>query len=513
MVEGNYIGTTADGESALVSDESIRSKFIYAGLQLDPNSVILNNLISGVNLALNLDTGTTVQGNRVGTDATGTQAIPNAVGVDAVDGDTIGGITPGEGNTIAFDSLTTPFFGGSGTAIQVYGSGVSIEGNSIHDNTGPGVQVVTGTGNTIQDNSIYGNAGPGVWVQGDSLTGYATGISIESNSIYNNGGLGIALGDIPVDANGHPVSNPNAIDHYIPVGVIANTPGGPHVGANHLQNYPVLTAASLSGNAVTISGTFNSTPNHTFRLEFFANAAPDSSGYGQGQSYLGSLNVTTDASGNALPFTASSLAALPAGQDYLTATATDVTVGALGYGDTSEFSQALDLLLTNPTVTQSAGSTTVGFTLRNVPTVSYTMNWGDGTGKQTILAGQSNVSHVYTAAGIYPVQATAQNQGAAPPATASVVISTGAGDQIGASGGAAPGQVMLSEASTNQGQTQSPTNLVLISGSGGSDTYTVNFGSTLTTPMYLFGGGTASGDTLIANGDGSSTNVITKTPG
>jgi hypothetical protein len=151
--------------------------------------------------------------------------------------------------------------------------------------------------------------------------------------------------------------------------------------------------------------------------------------------------------------------------------------------------------------------------LRNVPTLTYTINWGDGTSPQTIPAGQSNLSHVYTAAGIYLVQATAQNQGAAPPATALVVISTGAGDQIGASGAATPGQLMVSETSTNLSQTQSPTNMVVVSGSGGSDTYTVNFGSTLTTPLYLFGGGAGSNDTLVANGDNSPTNVITKTPG
>jgi hypothetical protein len=55
--------------------------------------------------------------------------------------------------------------------------------------------------------------------------------------------------------------------------------------------------------------------------------------------------------------------------------------------------------------------------------------------------------------------------------------------------------------------------LVVEGSTGAPDTFTVNFGSTLTTPIYLFGGGTNSGDTLIANGDNSSTNFINKTPG
>src|SRR5262249_51515357 len=55
-----------------------------------------------------------------------------------------------------------------------------------------------------------------------------------------------------------------------------------------------------------------------------------------------------------------------------------------------------------------------------------------------------------------------------------------------------------------------PPDQVLVAGSSGSTTYTVNFGSTLTTPITLAGTGN---DTLITIGDGSSTNVINKTPG
>ena len=69
----------------------------------------------------------------------------------------------------------------------------------------------------------------------------------------------------------------------------------------------------------------------TFRLEFFANPAPDPSGYGQGQTYLGFVNVTTDGSGNA-SFTATGLAATTAGQ-WVSATATAPD------GSTSEFAQ------------------------------------------------------------------------------------------------------------------------------------------------------------------------------
>jgi hypothetical protein len=60
--------------------------------------------------------------------------------------------------------------------------------------------------------------------------------------------------------------------------------------------------------------------------------------------------------------------------------------------------------------------------------------------------------------------------------------------------------------------TFNPTDLVLASGQGGNDGFTVNFGSTLTTPISVAGSNSA-GDTLTVNGDNSATNVITKTPG
>src|SRR5208337_4499816 len=104
--------------------------------------------------------------------------------------------------------------------------------------------------------------GRGVQVNGSN----ARGNSILSNSIYSNTGLGIVLTG----------------------------------GANNNQAAPTLTAAASSGGTTTLSGTLNSTPNATFTVQFFANAAPDPSCFGEGQQFLGQLNnVTTDGAGNA----------------------------------------------------------------------------------------------------------------------------------------------------------------------------------------------------------------------
>jgi hypothetical protein len=128
---------------------------------------------------------------------------------------------------------------------------------------------------------------------------------IQGNSIHSNGGLGIDL-------------------WLQPQGVNANDAGDADTGANELQNFPVLTAVTSN----SISGDLNSTPNTTFRIELFASTTGDINGHGEGETFLGATDVTTDGTGNV-----SFVAALPVGAGQLvTATATDPN------GNTSEFS-------------------------------------------------------------------------------------------------------------------------------------------------------------------------------
>src|SRR5262249_32196106 len=137
--------------------------------------------------------------------------------------------------------------------------------------------------------------------------------TIRGNKIFSNGGLALGI-------------------DLTPLGFVnANDYQDPDVGANLQQNYPDLTAATVSGGTATIQGVLNSTPSPQFTLEFFANAACDGSGFGEGQTPLGTLTVTTNANGDA-PFTAGGLPTPPSGQTQITGTATDPN------GNTSEFS-------------------------------------------------------------------------------------------------------------------------------------------------------------------------------
>ena len=132
----------------------------------------------------------------------------------------------------------------------------------------------------------------------------SVGNQITANRIFGNTGQAIDLGDD---------------------GVTYNAPT-PRQGPNNLQNFPIIVATADRRLQGWLGG---STPNTPFRLDFFASAAYGPDGSGEAQEYLGSLEVTTDATGQvsfAVPFTA------PAGLPIITATATDPQ------GNTSEVS-------------------------------------------------------------------------------------------------------------------------------------------------------------------------------
>jgi len=103
-------------------------------------------------------------------------------------------------------------------------------------------------------------------------------------------------------------------------------------GANMAQNYPVL-AQAVTGTGTGVRGSLNSRANNAFLLEFFANSTCDSSGYGEGQIYLGQMSVVTGNDCNA-GFVAGFPRSVPVGYS-ITATATDSA------NNTSEFSPCI----------------------------------------------------------------------------------------------------------------------------------------------------------------------------
>ena len=350
VIEGNFIGTDSSGKLAR---GNVKFTSIAAALNLDCPGIRIGgastgarNIISG-NRAGGIQSAggnTLIQGNFIGVDATGTNALGNGLlglhgvwiqGSSAV----VGGATAGARNVISGN-------GGHGVVVNTAQSArihdVSIQGNHIGTdangtgllpNGGQGVEVnestnvliggataVAGTppGNLIAGNSSHGvgvgffafggaynlrvqgniitaNQGDGVLIRASSV-----GDTVSSNSIFANGGLGIELTG----------------------------------NANNSQTNPVITRVVTDGGNVTLSGSLKSGTNSAYRLEFFSNASCDGGGSGEGQVFLGDTNLGTDASGN-VSFVMT--LANPAGHANFTATATDAN------GNTSAFSPCISL--------------------------------------------------------------------------------------------------------------------------------------------------------------------------
>ncbi|WP_347260530.1 Ig-like domain repeat protein [Rudaea sp.] len=350
VIAGNFIGTDAGGTTALpglggafgiqvFSYLTPASDVTIGGSNVEDRNLIVPGGGSGFYglgvqlpyLAPGPGTNYRIQGNYIGTDITGKLALSNGRGLDAIS------------NAAVVDNLIS---GNPGGAIQLLDHDV-VQGNLIgtqRDGVTPlgngnfgGIEIHGGN-STIGDaagNVIANNAGYGIVIYNGSTQGSSnvnTRNWISRNAIYANGRLGISL-------------------DYSPF-VLANDAGdldswaADKVG-NDGQNYPVITSAVLNGGNVAISGSFNGIAGSGFVMEFFASAACDASGYGQGQSYIGGTAIVTDASGSA-SFGPLSLA-LPAGQAVITATATDAAK------NTSEFSRCLTA---TPAATTPATTTT-----------------------------------------------------------------------------------------------------------------------------------------------------------
>jgi IPT/TIG domain/S-layer homology domain len=150
IVLGNYIGTDATGIigiSALISPGGLYVEGF--GVTIGGSNPGEGNVISGNSQAMYIFDGNTVRGNLIGTDATGSQPVPNGNGIHINGaGNLIGGTGSGEGNTIAFNGAA---------AIAVTGTANAIRGNSIFEN---GFGIALGGPEPKPNDPGDGDAGP-----------------------------------------------------------------------------------------------------------------------------------------------------------------------------------------------------------------------------------------------------------------------------------------------------------------------------------------------------------------
>ena len=363
LVEGNYVGTDITGTNAIPNTlagiylpyPGGPSGNIIGGTVAGTRNVISGNYY-GVYLASPGTAGNLVEGNYIGVTPDGAHPVGSAfTGVIIFAGatnNTIGGTVAGAGNLISGFwgyGVYISDAGTSGNLVQGNIIGADLTGTNALGNGYANVLLQLGATNNViggtgagAGNVIAFSGGAGVVLLNTNTTNNA----IRGNPIFSNGGLGIDLNNDGVTAN-----------H---IGFLA--------GPNDLQNYPVITNAFGYAESTIIAGTLNSLATRGFLIDVYRNAAPDPSGFGQGQFYLGTVSVTTDGAGNAT-FALTNSSGNYAGQ-YFAATATSVG------GDTSEF--GADVLATNTPAPSAlfsgpfvAGANGFSFTLTFETNFSY----------------------------------------------------------------------------------------------------------------------------------------------
>ncbi|EIJ43075.1 fibronectin type III domain-containing protein [Beggiatoa alba B18LD] len=343
QIQGNFIGIDQAGTSSAGNGVGLyldAETIDIGGTYPAASNVISGNTSHGIHLINRKFIN--VQGNYIGTNRSISNAVANGgsgIVLEDVKNFLIGGNHSAAGNIIAgnqgYGILTIPDstqgtiqynqIGTSSIAnctslspcsgIKLDGQGVVvISDNTIQNTNGNGVTILD-FNNQLLRNTIINNTGTGVAI---TATGFNNPLA--ENTIFNHVGLGIDLSADGVTANDSP-DNPT--------------------GGNLQQNYPILSVADKTD----IIGTLSSHASENFKLEFFASTNANSSGYGEGETFLGSTTVTTDASGNAsftFPYTPQ------ASKPFITATATHSL-----NNNTSEFSATIAECITSDMVVTS----------------------------------------------------------------------------------------------------------------------------------------------------------------
>lgn len=234
---------------------------------------------NGAGILLGLGGPRTVRNNLVGIGVSGYSNIGNTIGIDLVDayGTLIEGNSIGHNDSFGIRVAMPGFLrpssakGGPEFYNRIVGNLIGyspVPNGSSHDagNTTNGIRLTSGGNIQVLDNTIGFSTNDGLNAQAAVQAARLSG-----NRFVRNGDQAIDL-------------NPNGVDPQDPDSM-------PGPGANGTQNYPVLTSAVGSAGAGIVSGSLT-TKTGDYTIEFYSNAACDSTGHGEAEAFVGAIDVT-----------------------------------------------------------------------------------------------------------------------------------------------------------------------------------------------------------------------------
>ncbi len=289
VIQGNYIGTNAGGTAAVansigVAIDSSATNNLVGGTTAGAGNVISGNSNTGIYLNA-AGSGNGIEGNYIGTNAAGLNALANTqYGIDVYNtaNATIGGTAAGAGNVISANGFWDVYLEQSGTTgTQVQGNiigldatGTTILGTDLGVLISNGASLNTIGGTTPAARNVITAGGSDVAINGQGGT---------SNNVVEGNFIGTRVGGTQVPASGEP-----NYDVSIYAGAHGNTIGGVVSGAGN-----VIAGATLFG--VWIYTSIGApASNNTVAGNFIGTDAAGDSGLGN------VVGVEVDISGNTI---------------------------------------------------------------------------------------------------------------------------------------------------------------------------------------------------------------------
>lgn len=311
-IKGNNFMVGSDGITAMPAISSLVQLYGADNVTIGGSSVVEGNFIENSGAS-----GIDIQENSSNISILGNRMVGNNRGVSVVGGSnvTLGGSGSSEYNVISGNRSDGVFIlSSSNVSVLNNKIGVTSDGTTSFPNDANGIYIQDSTGVSIGSfdspdaNIIANNESDGI-----SINGATSKVAVLINSIYNNGSIGIDLYD-----NGETPNDQNDTDS----------------GPNDMLNFPEVYEPVINGADLDVSYGLD-VPAGDYLIQFYSNDSADPSGYGEGQTYVGSQLVTSLGTG-VQQFT-TSISGNSHSNVFATATLIDPEATS-GYSQTSEFS-------------------------------------------------------------------------------------------------------------------------------------------------------------------------------